>query len=161
MNWFKHIIFLTIVAFTITSCCKRFVPTTSKDVTDSTYETTIIKYHSDTIQVKGDTVMIEKQIPCPDVIVDTVAISGKARLHISLKNGMLKAACKTDSLLKVIDSLETRVTEKTRVRVEKITVRQPVEVVKYRTPGWCWLLIAGVVAFAGAKFIFTRYFLKI
>lgn len=105
--------------------------------------------------------MVEKQIPCPEAKFDTVSVSGKAHLHVSIKDGKLKAECKTDSLLKVIDSLETRVTQRTRIRTETITIRQPVEVIKYRTPGWCWLLIAAVIAYIGSKIIFKKYLFRI
>lgn len=162
MNYeFKNIALFLLIVIALTSCCKRFVPTTTTDVKDSVHERTVIQYHSDTIHLKGDTVTLTKQIPCPDVKIEEHRASGRAKLDVSLKNGLLKVDCHTDSLLHVIDSLETRITEKNRIRTETITIRQPMEVIKHRVPAWCWWLIAGVVAYISGKIFFKTHFLKI
>lgn len=157
----RNTVLFLLLTIVLASCCKRFVPTTTTDVKDSVYERTIIQYHSDTIRLSGDTVTLTRQISCPDVQVEEHQTKGRTKLDVSLKNGLLKVDCHTDSLLHMIDSLETRITEKNRVRTETITIRQPVEVIKYRVPAWCWWLMAGVLAYIGGKIFLKTYFFKI
>lgn len=121
------------------------------EIKDSTHTETVIQYHSDTVHIPGDTVSVTVQIPCPDVKLNEKKTTGKTTAKISVKDGMLRVDCMTDSLTHVIDSLQERITNTKSFKNEKITIYQPVEVVKKKIPWWVWLLIAGNLGYIYLK----------
>ncbi len=131
-------------AFLLPGCCKKMLPGIDKETIDSVYTETIINYTTDTLRLPGDTVKVGVLVPCPQFKIDTSIKKGRTTLHLKAENGKLEAACETDSLVHVIDSLKQIVKSTTKSHIKIMTIRQPVEVIKYKTPFWVWLLIAVV-----------------
>lgn len=143
-----HKVLYILLVIVFASCCKKMMPVgTDTETKDSTHTETIIRYHSDTVRLPGDTVSITVPIPCPDAKIEQQKTSGKTTAKVSVTGGMLRVDCMTDSLNHVIDSLKETITTTKSVKTEKITVYQPVEVVKKKIPFWVWLLIAGNVGY--------------
>jgi hypothetical protein len=82
----------------------REIKESKHELRDSVRE--VIKYRDSIIKIKGDSVKIKVQVPCPDAKWQGQANSGKLKLDASLYNGELNIDCKTDSLLLVIKMQE-------------------------------------------------------
>ena len=114
-------------------------------------DTTI--YKTDTAYLPGDSVEMWQAIPCPNAKLDTVISKGHTTLTATISKGFLQFKCNSDSLLHIIDSI-TRLKQKESYHTEKTTVEVPVQVIKYKVPKWCWMLLAFNVAAVGWKFRF-------
>lgn len=141
----------------LVSCSKKMLPPAETKIVikDSIIEREKILWRDTTIVLAGDTTEIT--IPCPDQQINEYAGNGRIQLRAkSDGKGNVKINCQTDSLVKVISGLKTIIQEKEKYHanttVQKIPY--PVEVVKYKTPKWCWWLL--IIAIAEAIWIFRK-----
>lgn len=74
--------------------------------------------------------------------IDTTIRKGRTSLTVKAAKGTLKIDCSADSLQHIVDSLKEVIKRKVHIRFQKVTIRQPVEVIKHRIPWWVWVLIA-------------------
>lgn len=130
-------------------------------IKDSVVERTVIKYHSDTVTIPGDTIVFEKAIPCPDAVVDTVIKKGHTTLSAKLFNGRLQVICKADSLLHIIDSLQEVSHFREDWHQKETIIFQDKEVVKNKVPKWCWYLLLIVSIYIGGKLLIWKYKLPV
>lgn len=96
-------------------CADRYPPVLSQK--DSTI--IIIKTHTINVPIQGEIVTLTDALPCPDYFKEVK--NGNIKASISIKKGLLKVECKTDSLNKVIsykDSLIQNISIKTLVHTE-------------------------------------------
>lgn len=125
-------------------CADRYPPQiVSKD---SVIERETVSYRDTTILVPGDRVHMTDTIPCPDVVYKKTVTSktGRTKASVTIDRGKLNVDCKTDSLQATIDSLKTIIREKEKYATQTITIEVPV--IKYKIPGWIWLLLLGCLA---------------
>ncbi|MBL0144927.1 MAG: hypothetical protein IPP48_03370 [Chitinophagaceae bacterium] len=137
---------LTILAFTSCKTVKPSLPAVTQQVKDSIVFKTDTVYHTQTIQLPGDTLEIAFAIPCPEAKnIDLGKKKGRTQLNIkSDAQGNFIIDCKTDSLTHVIDSLKTVINQKESYHNETktITVTKVETVTEYKTPKWVWWLLA-------------------
>ncbi|MCO5238882.1 MAG: hypothetical protein M9904_02395 [Chitinophagaceae bacterium] len=148
---------LLIVIFTscITQkkCAERYPP--HLETKDSIVEKEEIVYRDTTIAIPGDSVGIRDTIPCPDVDYYKEGKIGRTSVKVNISKGKIKVDCKSDSLQYVIDSLAS--IHKTKEVFHSETKGVPIEVVKYKTPSWCWwylFITGGYVLYRNRKIIY-------
>ena len=96
-------------------CADRYPPLVSQK--DSTI--IIVQTHTINVPIQGETIILTDTLPCPDYFKEVK--SGVIKASVSIKKGLLKVECKTDSLNKVIsykDSLIQNISVKTLVHTE-------------------------------------------
>lgn len=112
---------------------------------------TIEKLRFVPVHVKGDSVKVRVQLPCPDSAKTSGEVkNGRTRLTYKLRNGVLDLDCNSDSLLLEIWARDTEVE---RLRIENRLLensKQEVKVVtntvvKFRIPLLMWLVVAGLL----------------
>lgn len=100
------------------------------------------------VPVKGDTVKVRVQLPCPDSAKTSGEVkNGRTRLTYKLHNGLLDLDCNSDSLLLEIWARDTEVE---RLRIENRLLENSTAQVKivtekvkvFRTPLWAWIAMA-------------------
>jgi hypothetical protein len=134
----RLIVILSIVLFG----CKATKPMVTTVIKDSIVTQIKTEYHTDTLLVKGDTVEVTESIPCPDVKIERWVTKGNTKLAYSINNGWLNINCHTDEWLHIIDSLETKITTIEGYHSKVDTVIKEVELIKYKVPKWCWILLS-------------------
>lgn len=100
------------------------------------------------VHVKGDTVKVRVQLPCPDSAKTSGEVkNGRTRLTYKLHNGLLDLDCNSDSLLLQIWARDTeierlrinnRLLENSTAQVKIVTEKVKV----FRTPLWAWIAMA-------------------
>lgn len=129
-------------------CLQKFPPQIVTKDSIVVKDTTVYVTFRDTIP--GDSVLLHDSIPCPDVKYhkEITSPSGRTTAKVDINKGKLTVDCKTDSLVKLIDSLKVKLKTTEAYHSEVKTVEVPV--VKNKTPSWAWfLLIANLIYFFG------------
>jgi len=137
---------LAILIIFLFSCTKRLTP--SQSVKDSTIQTTVIKYHSDTVRVKGDTITLHQTLT---QTFDTVIKKNKTTLVLKYSFDTLFAYCATDSLNHIIDSLKETTISKDSFHSKTITQVQYRDVKVKVVPAWCYILLVLVLAYIALR----------
>lgn len=93
------------------------------------------------VKIPGDTVKLVDTVPCPDTQWRGTATStsGRTKLTAEIDKGKIRIDCKTDSLTKVIDSLQFKISEVERYKEKVRTIT--IEVPKQYIPWWVYLII--------------------
>jgi hypothetical protein len=120
----------------------------SQAVKDSTIQTTVIKYHSDTVRIKGDTITLHRTLT---QTFDTVIKKNKTTLVLKYAFDTLFAYCATDSLNHIIDSLKETTISKDSFHSKIITQVEYRDVKVKVVPTWCWVLMILVLAYIALK----------
>lgn len=91
------------------------------------------------IVIPGERLTLHDTVPCPDAQWKGTAksLTGRTTINAEINNGKIKIDCKTDSLIKRIDSLQAVIKYKESYSV-KVT-NNPVPVSKWYIPWWVWL----------------------
>lgn len=147
---------LIVNAFVFTSCNKKFIPV--KDVyKDSTVSNTTTVYKSDTVMIPGENISFSKKIDRKKKFNSTIKKKNLS-LNISLSNDSLFVNCKSDSLQHIVDSLAQTLTREKSFHNETKTIIQPQKEIKYRVPGWCYILIILILLYLTLKIYFKLPF---
>ncbi len=147
----KKIIAAGILLLTLASCVtqkrclQKFPPQIVTKDSIVIKDTTVYITFRDTIP--GDSVVLHDSIPCPDVQFhkEVKSPSGRTTAKIDINRGKITVDCKTDSLSRVIDSLQVKLKTTEAYHSEVKTVEIPV--IKHRTPVWAWFLLVGVILY--------------
>lgn len=126
-------------------CLEKFPPQIVTRDSIILKDTTI--YIPVTVKVPGDSVHLIDTIPCPDVNYhkEVKSPSGETKAVVDIHKSVLSVDCKTDSLIRRIDSLAAKLKVAEAYHSEVKIVEKPE--IKYRTPIWAWLLLAGVILY--------------
>jgi len=125
-------------------CLQKFPPQIVTKDSIVVKDTTI--YVTVTDVVPADAVIIHDSIPYPDIQYHNEATSpsGRVKAKVDISKGRLTVNCKTDSLVRVIDSL---VKLKTAQVYHSETKTIDVPVVKKKTPLWAWIMLVGIILY--------------
>jgi hypothetical protein len=138
------IIFLACLA----ACNHKMQPQviTNTVVKDSVVTNTVYFPKDSLIYLPGDTLEIYEAIPCPDAVFnrEVKTLGSRLSAKVNINKGMLTVECKTDSLMQRITWLEKQVITE-RSKATTTTIQVPVEVIKHKTPKWCWLLLLAIL----------------
>lgn len=129
-------LFLFTSCVTKKTCQQKFPPQIITKDSLVIKDTTI--YVDIPIVIPGDSILLIDTIPCP-INYEKEVIEDNKTISVKIKDGKLTAKCSTDSLVKVIQDLEVKVQNKEKYSSNTELV--PVEVVKHKTPKWCWYYI--------------------
>lgn len=145
------ILFLSLLAFTscITkkACDQKFPPQIITKDSIVIKDTTI--YVDVPVIIPGDSIVLVDTLPCP-INYEKEVVEDSKKISVKIKDGVMIAKCSTDSLLKVIQDLEVKIQNKEKYSSTVEVV--PVEVVKYKTPMWCWWLLSIFILWILIKF---------
>ncbi len=138
------LILYTIVMFISFGCTSvKYLPSPTITVRDSVaYHDTTVLVQSTSITIPGDTVKLTDTVPCPDAVWRGTATSknGRTSVKASLNKGLLTVDCKTDSLLKQLDSLRAVIKVKELYHAKETVLPPVVEHDRY-IPWWVYAII--------------------
>lgn len=140
------------------SCKTNNCPTAGVDTRDSiVYKDSIIPVFVPPFFFPGDKVTIHDTIPCPGLKWNASATSesGRTTVNASINNGKINIDCKTDSMIKVIDSLKAVVRLKEQYQAKTIRILVPVP--DPYTPKWVWYLVSANALYLIAKVLIWKY----
>lgn len=137
----KYIAILLLLLFssciTRKKCYERYPPQIITKDSVVVKDTTIFK--DTTITLKGDSVTVYAEIPCPEIKkVKTTGKKGNTTVTLTIDKGVVTAKCETDSLNIVIKNLQTKIKTLESYKRE-VTVVQPPVVNK--VPLWLCLVV--------------------
>ena len=130
------------VSYLFSACSKKMHPAVQTVIKDSIITRTETKYRDTVIEVPGREVFIrDTLIDCPDAVLNRSETRDGITAKATISKGRLQVQCKADSLQLVIRYLQDRLTFTERFKTETITVEKPVEVTRYKIPGWIWWVL--------------------
>ena len=128
---------------TAKKCAAKFPPQIITVDSLVQHDTTI--YRDTIIRIPGQTVTVIRYLKDTTQQIDTTVKNGKTTIHLQLSKGKLSASCNADSLQLVIKNLTTII--KDRQRFKSQTKLVPYPIIEYKTPKWCWWLLAANVLY--------------
>lgn len=136
-------------------CAEHFPPTVERR--DSISYIEIEKLTTDTVMLPGEGFIIIDSIPCDEnnkaQLPEKKVKTNRGQLSITVKDGKLKADCKTDSLLAIIatkDRTITQMKEHQQTDVKTVFVKTKFD----RFCNWFfWVVCALIVGFVVAKLL--------
>jgi hypothetical protein len=148
----KNIIFILLIFFTA-GCSRKIVappPTVVTVTKDSIITNTVVR--DSIITIPGERVVLIEKVPCPDIIdFEKKEKNGNVTVKVTIKKGVLTADCKTDSLQKIIQGLNSQITT-LKTSVVTVTHTNYVKVPKRYIPKWVWFLVAFNLGYLAFKF---------
>lgn len=130
------------------ACDQRFPPQIV--IKDSIVLKDTTLYVSVPVIVPADTVTLIDSIPC-DITYEKEQKKGSQSAKVIIDKGIITVECRSDSLVKVIDSLKVVVQNKEKYQSEVKVIEGP-ERVRNKVPPWCWYLLSANIVFLLIKF---------
>lgn len=127
---------------------------------DSIIYKDVIEYVSVRDTIPGDSVILRDTIPCAEAEIhkEVKSSSGRTKVKVDISKGKVSIDCKTDSLIRVNDSLAVKIRTLEKYRTETKTIQVPV--IKYRTPTWCWVLLIGIIGYFVVRYLVIPKIIK-
>lgn len=146
MNYINKIVAgLFFVAGLASSCSRKVCPPSNTIVKDSiVYRDREVVLDPIAVQVKRDSARLKDTIlELPkDLQSSKTVTNGKTKASYSIKDRIVTVDCDVSPYEDTIRNLKAKIQEKESYHSSVTTVEKPVEIIKYKAPGWMKIMIA-------------------